>query len=47
MEGFDPRDLPTNVPHEDEERSRGNRTLDDDRLSAYNLPRISQLEEEE
>lgn len=47
MNGFDPRDLPLNVPHEDEERARGNRAWDDERFSEYNLPRISALEEEE
>lgn len=47
MSGFDPRDLPLNVPHEDEERSRGNRALDDEPFSQYNQPRISALEEEE
>ena len=47
MHGFDPRDLPGGVPHEDEERSRGNRALDDEPLSEFNRPRISSLEEEE
>ncbi|GAC1655857.1 MAG: hypothetical protein NVS9B12_07160 [Vulcanimicrobiaceae bacterium] len=47
MHGLDPRDLPQSVPHEDEERSRGNRALDDEQLSEFNRPRISALEEEE
>ena len=47
MNGYDPRDLPASVPHEDEERSRGNRTLDDEPLSEYNRPRTNPLEDEE
>lgn len=47
MHSLDPRDLPERVPHEDEERSRGNRALDDEQLSEFNRPRIGQLEEEE
>lgn len=47
MNPHDPRDLPERVPREDEERSRGNRTLDDEQLSEFNRPRIGPLEEEE
>lgn len=47
MHGHDPRELPANAPHEDEERSRGNRALDDEPMSEFNRPRISALEEEE
>ncbi len=47
MHSQDPRDRPERVPHEDEERSRGNRALDDEQLSEFNRPRIGQLEEEE
>jgi len=47
MHGHDPRGLPASTPHEDEERSRGNRALDDEPMSEFNRPRISALEEEE
>jgi len=47
MNGNDPRDLPADVPHEDEERAKGNRALDDERFSEYNRPRTNPLEEEE
>ena len=47
MNGHDPRDLPANVPHEDEERSRGNRSLDDEPMSEFSRPRGSALEDEE
>ena len=47
MHGHDPRDLPAPIAHEDEERSRGNRRLDDEPMSEFNRPRIGALEEEE
>ncbi|GAC1389131.1 MAG: hypothetical protein NVSMB31_04610 [Vulcanimicrobiaceae bacterium] len=47
MNGYDPRDLPLNVPHEDEERARGNRSNDDEQMSEFNRPRTNPLEEEE
>ena len=47
MNGLDPRDLPLNAPHEDEEGARGNRAWDDERFSEYSKPRLGALEEEE
>jgi hypothetical protein len=47
MHGDDSAEWPAPIPHDDEERSRGNRSLDDEPMSEFNRPRISALEEEE